>query len=78
MTAVFMCQPLGQLAATLVTLIVVASQHNGIPTDAMPNHCNAKCLKTMDSTWRWIIGVGVIPAVIGIVSYFTVLVLNIV
>ncbi|TGO55283.1 hypothetical protein BCON_0094g00330 [Botryotinia convoluta] len=66
MTAVFMCQPLGQLAATLVSLIAAASQRNGIPADATPENCTGECLKTMDSIWRWIIGVGVIPAVIAL------------
>lgn len=66
MTAVFMCQPLGQLAATLVSLVAAASQRNGIPADATPGNCTGECLKTMDSIWRWIIGVGVIPAVIAL------------
>jgi PHS family inorganic phosphate transporter-like MFS transporter len=66
LTAVFMCQPLGQLAATLVALIATTSQRKGIPPDAMPDSCNAQCLKTMDSIWRWIIGVGVIPAVLAL------------
>ncbi|KAF7903880.1 hypothetical protein EAF00_001214 [Botryotinia globosa] len=66
MTAVFMCQPLGQLAATLVSLIAAASQRTGIPADATPENCTGECLKTMDSIWRWIIGVGVIPAVIAL------------
>ncbi|KAM3155540.1 Repressible high-affinity phosphate permease [Botrytis cinerea] len=66
MTAVFMCQPLGQLAATLVSLIAAASQRNSIPADATPENCTGECLKTMDSIWRWIVGVGVIPAVIAL------------
>jgi PHS family inorganic phosphate transporter-like MFS transporter len=66
LTAVFMCQPLGQLAATLVALIATASQRKNIPAGAMPDSCNAQCLKTMDSIWRWIIGVGVIPAVLAL------------
>jgi PHS family inorganic phosphate transporter-like MFS transporter len=66
MTAVFMCQPLGQLAATLVALIAVSRQRSGIPADATIYTCNAECRKTLDSVWRWIIGVGVIPAVIAL------------
>lgn len=66
LTAVFMCQPLGQLAATLVTLIAGASNRNGLPSDATMTSCNAECKRTLDSVWRWIIGVGVIPAVIAI------------
>ncbi|KAM3077243.1 hypothetical protein ACMFMG_003293 [Clarireedia jacksonii] len=66
MTAVFMCQPLGQLAATLVTLIAVARQKNGIPDGATAINCIGECRKTMDSIWRWVIGVGVIPALLAL------------
>src|SRR4051794_37558878 len=66
MTAVFMCQPLGQLAATLVALIAVARQRGSIPDEAAVDNCTGECLKTLDSAWRWIIGVGVIPAVIAL------------
>jgi PHS family inorganic phosphate transporter-like MFS transporter len=66
LTLVFACQPIGQLAATLVALIAVARQRDGIPSDAFPTQCNTECKKTLDSIWRWIIGVGVIPAVIAL------------
>lgn len=66
LTAVFACQPLGQLTATLVALIATARQRGGIPADATVQNCDAQCLRTMDSVWRWIIGVGVIPAVIAL------------
>jgi len=66
MTAVFICQPLGQLAATLVALIAIARQRSGIPEDAIQTTCTGECLKTLDSIWRWIIGAGIIPAVIAL------------
>lgn len=66
MTLVFMCQPLGQLAATLVALIAVARQRGSIPSVATVNDCTDECRKTLDSIWRWIIGVGVIPAVVAL------------
>jgi len=66
LTAVFMCQPLGQLAATLVALIAIVRQRDGIPADSSLTHCTGDCQKTLDSVWRWIIGVGVIPAVIAL------------
>lgn len=66
LTLVFACQPLGQLAATLVALMAAANQRNGIPGDATVTNCNIECTRTLDSIWRWIIGVGVIPAVIAI------------
>ncbi len=58
LTAVFACQPLGQLAATLVALIAAARQRDELPADATAQNCDAQCLRTMDSIWRWIIGVG--------------------
>ena len=66
LTVVFMCQPLGQIAATLVTLVAISRQKGEIPGDAIVKHCTGQCLKSLDSVWRWIIGVGVIPAVIAL------------
>jgi len=66
MTAVFMCQPLGQVAATLVALLATVRQRSGLPAEATNTNCTGECLKTLDSIWRWIIGVGVIPAVIAL------------
>lgn len=72
LTLVFACQPLGQLAATLVSFIAIVRQRNGIPSDSTVStndaaqNCNEECLRTLDSIWRWIIGVGVIPAVIAL------------
>ncbi|KAH7364642.1 major facilitator superfamily domain-containing protein [Rhexocercosporidium sp. MPI-PUGE-AT-0058] len=72
LTLVFACQPLGQLAATLVSLIAIVRQRNGIPSDSTAHtefsdqQCNEECKRTLDSVWRWIIGVGIIPAVIAL------------
>jgi PHS family inorganic phosphate transporter-like MFS transporter len=65
MTLVFLCQPLGQLAATLVALIAVARQREGI-TKYTASNCTGECIQTLDEVWRWIIGVGAIPAVIAV------------
>lgn len=69
MTIVFMCQPLGQLAATLVALIAVARQRDGISGYSLVNgtaDCKGNCLQTLDSVWRWVIGVGAVPAIIAL------------
>ncbi|KAL2065150.1 hypothetical protein VTL71DRAFT_4291 [Oculimacula yallundae] len=72
LTLVFACQPLGQLAASLVSLIAIVRQRKGIPNDSIARSdsttqvCDAMCKQTLDSVWRWIIGVGVIPAVIAL------------
>ncbi|CZT47243.1 related to high-affinity phosphate permease, phosphate-repressible [Rhynchosporium secalis] len=72
LTLVFACQPLGQLAASLVSMIAIVRQRSSIPkgstayTHLAPQNCNEECKRTIDSVWRWIIGVGVIPAVIAL------------
>jgi PHS family inorganic phosphate transporter-like MFS transporter len=66
LTVVFACQPLGQLTATLVALIAGARQRDGISSGATAQNCDVQCLRTLDSIWRWVVGVGVIPAVIAL------------
>jgi len=69
LTLVFMCQPIGQLAATLVALVAVVRQREGIGLGSITSNkatCNAECLQTLDEIWRWIIGVGAIPAVLAL------------
>ncbi|KAH0350067.1 MFS general substrate transporter, partial [Aureobasidium melanogenum] len=60
LTAVFMCQPLGQLLATLVPLIAVYAARNSIPHDSQV--CEGECLKTLDVIWRLVLGLGAVPA----------------
>lgn len=70
LTAVFMCQPIGQLAATIVALIATSRQRDGLKGNGITGNtlttCDELCKRTLDSVWRWIIGVGVIPAVIAL------------
>lgn len=66
LTAVFSCQAWGQIAATFVAFIATAAQKHNLPADATAQNCNDQCIKTLDGIWRWIIGVGVIPAVIAL------------
>ena len=60
LTAVFMCQPLGQLIATLVPLIAVYAARGSLPHDA--KDCSYDCQKTLDDIWRLILGLGAVPA----------------
>ncbi|KAG9676459.1 MFS general substrate transporter, partial [Aureobasidium melanogenum] len=60
LTAVFMCQPLGQLLATLVPLTAVYAARESIPHDS--DVCEGDCLKTLDVIWRLILGLGAVPA----------------
>lgn len=57
MASVFFMQPLGQILGNIVSLIVVAiSRNNG----------SDNLTRTFDQMWRWVIGVGVLPGVIGV------------
>ncbi|KAG9853865.1 MFS general substrate transporter, partial [Aureobasidium melanogenum] len=60
LTAVFMCQPLGQLLATLVPLVAVYAARESLPHDSQV--CEGDCLKTLDVIWRLILGLGAVPA----------------
>jgi MFS transporter, PHS family, inorganic phosphate transporter len=57
MASVFFMQPLGQISGNLVSLLVVLGSRN---------HNSNELIKVFDSMWRWVIGIGVIPGVIGL------------
>ncbi|THW08639.1 inorganic phosphate transporter [Aureobasidium pullulans] len=61
LTAVFMCQPLGQLLATLVPLITIYAAREHLPQTTAET-CDADCLKTLDIIWRLVLGLGAVPA----------------
>ena len=61
LTAVFACQPLGQLAATLVAMIGVFAARHSIP-DTTPSTCTGNCLHSVDILWRVIVGFGAFVA----------------
>ncbi|CAG9988246.1 unnamed protein product, partial [Clonostachys byssicola] len=79
MSAVFLMQPLGQLVAQLVGLAVLAGYNRTNPlTKCMGILVGTEekapdprwCQSQVDSIWRWIIGVGAIPAVVAIYFRF--------
>lgn len=61
LTAVFMCQPLGQLLATLVPLVAIYAAREHLPQTTAET-CDAECLKTLDIIWRLVLGLGAVPA----------------
>lgn len=63
MAAVFAMQPIGQIAGNLVSLIVVA---------AYQNQGDEHLRRTVDTMWRWVIGLGVIPGVIALAFRFAI------
>ncbi|ELR07480.1 hypothetical protein GMDG_08449 [Pseudogymnoascus destructans 20631-21] len=65
MAAVFIMQPIGQLMASLVGLIVLLTVGRAGGLHLMQDDDEA-AKKIVDSIWRWVIGVGAIPALIAI------------
>ncbi|KAH3920810.1 hypothetical protein HBH56_010310 [Parastagonospora nodorum] len=59
--AVFAMQGLGQLAASLVTLIVVVAYKDHLLPVASVADCSGQCALTVDKMWRIIIAFGGIP-----------------
>ncbi|KAH9207506.1 major facilitator superfamily domain-containing protein [Leptodontidium sp. 2 PMI_412] len=66
LATVFYMQPVGYLLATLVTLGVTRQHRANIPMDLAIATCDNSCIHAVDRSWRIIIGVGAIPAVIAI------------
>lgn len=60
LAAVFMCQPVGQLLATLVSLIAVYAARDSLPHDS--TKCKGDCTRTLDIIWRLVLGLGAVPA----------------
>lgn len=57
MASVFFMQPLGQVSGNIVSLVVIAiSRSSG----------SDNLTRTFDQVWRWVLGIGVLPGVVGI------------
>lgn len=63
LAVVFFMQPLGQVAGNLVSLIVVAVTRGNGDTDP---------IRAVDIMWRWVIGIGVVPAVVASLFRFAI------
>ncbi|KAJ5671580.1 hypothetical protein N7507_000707 [Penicillium longicatenatum] len=63
MATVFFMQPLGQIAGNLVSLIVIAVGRNSNSDDLT---------RSVDSMWRWVLGIGVVPGAIAILFRFAI------
>ena len=68
MAAVFLMQPVGQLVAQLVGLFVLI----GYTRSYSLSNCTSReeCGEYIDGIWRWVTGVGAIPALLAIVFRF--------
>lgn len=63
MASVFFMQPLGQIAGNLVSLIVIAVARGSGSDDLT---------RSIDSAWRWVLGIGVVPGAIATVFRFAI------
>lgn len=82
MAAVFLMQPLGQLLAAAVGWGVMAGLMRSRGLEGLPDHGPAfeelpveqqqLILSTLDSFWRWVVGVGCIPALLAIIWRFSI------
>src|SRR5579859_7062363 len=70
MAAVFLMQPLGQLLAYVIGLAVLLTvgRNAGLATETNP----VKAAITVDQIWRYVVGMGAIPALIVIVFRLTI------
>jgi PHS family inorganic phosphate transporter-like MFS transporter len=68
MAAVFSMQPLGQIFASIVGLAVLMTVGKSLKTET--DH--EKAATTVDRIWRWVIGVGAIPALVAIAFRLTI------
>jgi PHS family inorganic phosphate transporter-like MFS transporter len=59
--AVFATQGLGQLTASLMTLIVVRAYRDQLQPIASAASCSGECVETVDKMWRIIIAFGAVP-----------------
>jgi PHS family inorganic phosphate transporter-like MFS transporter len=80
LSSVFFFQPLGQLAATLVALVITACFRNSLTAgfrgnpgesssgDLFTFNCyqDEDCVRTVDIMWRIIIGLGAVPPVLAL------------
>jgi len=68
MAAVFFMQPVGQLVAQLVGLFVLLGYNHSYDL----SNCTSRtdCGAYLDRIWRWVTGVGAIPALLAIVFRF--------
>jgi MFS transporter, PHS family, inorganic phosphate transporter len=70
MAAVFLMQPLGQLLASVVGLAVLLTIGRSEGLETQTDHVAAAT--TVDRIWRYVIGVGAIPALVAILFRLTI------
>ncbi|EED18648.1 sugar transporter, putative [Talaromyces stipitatus ATCC 10500] len=75
LASVFFMQPFGYLLATVVCIIALAAYKphlTQLSTDGNMTCVNDECRRALDSVWRWVIGLGTIPAALAIFLRFSI------
>lgn len=72
MAAVFSMQGLGQLAAAIVSLVVIVGFRDSFLGIADEQGCDYACQVAADRCWRIIVGVGALPAVFALYYRITI------
>jgi PHS family inorganic phosphate transporter-like MFS transporter len=73
MAAVFLMQPLGQLISQLVGLVVLVAYNHWYHLEGCKEPAAGVapyCGRSIDTIWRWVTGVGAIPALVAIYFRF--------
>ncbi|KAF2401616.1 MFS general substrate transporter [Trichodelitschia bisporula] len=66
LSALFFMQPIGALMANVVTVVAVSITRNMMPAGAGMYNCNDECAAAVDITWRWVVGLGMVPPALAI------------
>ena len=66
LTLVFSCQPLGQAAASVISIIAAAGFRSKITNPSTIDACTGDCLWAVDIIWRIVIGLDAVPAFIAL------------
>ena len=75
---VFWMQAIGQILVYAIALIVIRAQYawlsQCVPVDSQGGVAalNGSCLQNLDRTWRWVVGLGAVPAAIAIFFRLTI------
>ena len=72
MAAVFSMQGLGQLMAAIVALIVTVAFKDAYHGATGVDTCDGICQEAADRSWRIIVGVGAVPAVMALYYRITI------
>ncbi|PYI36213.1 MFS general substrate transporter [Aspergillus indologenus CBS 114.80] len=73
LAVVFLCQSLGEAATAVVALIAVAGFRSSLPDDPKSLKCTGSCVHDLDKIWRYIVGLGAVPAFVAIWFQMTII-----